>query len=46
MIALSGHGPDEDVSWEQLHFADHLVKPVGHEALVSLLLRLQAQKQA
>lgn len=46
LIALSGHGPDEDASWEHLQFADHLVKPVGHEALVSLLLRLQAEKQA
>ncbi|APW62437.1 response regulator [Paludisphaera borealis] len=43
-IALSGHGPD-DRSWEQRHFVDYLVKPVEHETLVSLLLRVQAQKQ-
>ena len=46
LIALSGHAPEDDGPWERLHFVDHLVKPVGHEALVSLLVRLQAQKQA
>lgn len=44
LIALSGHEPDEGRSWEQLHFADYLVKPVGRDALLSLLRRVQAQK--
>jgi CheY-like chemotaxis protein len=45
-IALSGHGPDDDRSWEDLQFADYLVKPVGHGTLVSLLERIRAEKQA
>ncbi len=44
-IALSGHGPDDDRSWEQMHFIDYLVKPVGYETLVSLLARVQAPKR-
>jgi DNA-binding response OmpR family regulator len=42
-VAVSGHGPDEHGSWGHERFADHLVKPVNHEALVSLLVRIQAQ---
>lgn len=45
LIVLSGLGPDDDRSWEQLNFVDYLVKPVKHEDLVSLLARVQAQKQ-
>jgi len=45
LVALSGRGREDHGPWEHLHFVDHLVKPVAHEALVSLLARLQAQKQ-
>jgi len=45
LVALSGRGREDDDPWEHLHFVDHLVKPVGHDTLVSLLARLQAQKQ-
>jgi len=44
-VALSGRGREDGCPWEHLHFVDHLVKPVAHEALVSLILRLQAAKQ-
>ena len=43
LIAMSGYGPDDDRTWEDLSFADYLVKPVGHEELVSILSRIQAQ---
>jgi CheY-like chemotaxis protein len=43
LIAVSGHGPDEE-AWAHLCFADHLVKPVAKDALVSLLARLQPLK--
>ncbi len=46
LVALSGRGREEDAPWERLQFVEHLVKPVAHQALVSLLVRLQAQKQA
>ncbi len=45
LVALSGRGREDEGHWEHLHFVEHLVKPVAHEALVSLILRLQAQKQ-
>ena len=45
LVALSGRTREDGGHWEHLHFAEHLVKPVAHEALVSLILRLQAQKQ-
>ncbi|MDG3003417.1 response regulator [Paludisphaera mucosa] len=42
-IAVSGHAPDEE-AWANTCFSDHLVKPVGKDALVSLLARVQVEK--
>jgi len=45
LVAVSGRGREDGAAWEHLHFVEHLVKPVKHEALVSLIVRLQAEKQ-
>ena len=43
LVAVSGHAPDDEV-WSGLDFTDHLVKPVGKDALVSLLDRVHAAR--
>ncbi|WP_165064932.1 response regulator [Paludisphaera rhizosphaerae] len=43
LIAVTGYAPD-DADWSELDFSDHLVKPVGKDALVSLLGRVHAAR--
>lgn len=43
LVAVSGHAPDDE-DWSGLDFTDHLVKPVGKDALVSLLDRVHVAR--
>ena len=42
LIAVSGYAPDDE--WSDLDFTDHLIKPVGKDALVSALGRVHASR--
>lgn len=43
LVAVTGYAPDDEV-WSDVDFADHLIKPVGKDALVSLLDRVHASR--
>lgn len=43
LIAVSGLGPEEE-AWNHPCFSDHLVKPVGQDALVAMLDRVQTAR--
>jgi len=46
LIAVSGQTPADDQVWRELHFADYLVKPIDHEALISLLSGAEVRRPA
>lgn len=46
LIAVSGQTPIDDQLWRDLRFDDYLVKPVDHEALISLLSRVEVRRPA
>lgn len=46
LIAVSGQAPIDDQIWRDLNFADYLIKPVDHEALISLISRDEARRLA
>ncbi len=46
LIAVSGQTPVDDEVWRDLDFTDYLVKPIDHEALISLLSRAGVRKPA
>jgi len=46
LIAVSGQTPVDDQVWRELRFNDYLVKPIDHEALISLLSRVEARRPA
>lgn len=46
LIAVSGQTPVDNDLWRDLSFTDYLIKPIDHEALISLLSRAGVRKPA